>query len=149
MLHSLKLFLPALIPSWNFFDVIVPSPRIQYALLNAESDPLLEWQVFRPRPQYISFLTMLKRMFWNPYWNESLFLVSCAERLIEYPTQHSEDEISKRLISELNSDSFTSITKDKTHVRFRLVFIRREGDKLIEEVTYQSPTQRLREEGFK
>ena len=138
MFNILKLILPALIPSWNFFDVIVPSPRIQYALLNSENDSSTDWQVFRPLPQSISFLSMLQRLLWNPYWNESLFLVSCAERLMEYPTQHSEDEIFKRLIFELNSKPFSLATKDKTHVQFRLVLIRREGDELREEATYQS-----------
>lgn len=143
MLHIVKLLLPALIPSWNFFDVIVPSPRIQYALLNSRNDSPTVWQVFRPLPQSISFLNMLQRMLWNPYWNESLFLVSCAERLMEYPTQHSEDEIFKRLIFELNSKPFSLSTKDKTHVQFRLILIRREGNELKEQVTYQSSIQCL------
>jgi len=149
MLHIFKLLLPAVIPSWNFFDVIVPSPRIQYTLLNAKDDLPAEWHEFRPRPAFVSITKMLRRMFWNPCWNESLFLVSCAERLEEHPTQHSEDEIFKRLIHELNSDSYSSITKGKTHVRFRLVFIRREGEKLEEEVTYQSAAQCFREAEFK
>jgi len=38
-------------------------------------------------------MQMSGRMFWNPSWNESLFLVSCAERLLQNPTPHSEDEI--------------------------------------------------------
>ena len=35
MRNPFKLLLPALIPSWSFFDVIAPSPRIEYALLRS------------------------------------------------------------------------------------------------------------------
>ena len=95
MVRILQLLLPALIPSWNFFDVIVPSPRIQFSILNPENELQAEWQEFRPRPADLSIWQMLGRMLSNPVWNESLFLMSCAERLMEYPTRHSEDEIFK------------------------------------------------------
>lgn len=138
VLHILKLLLPALIPSWNFFDVIVPSPRIQFCILNNGNDSQSEWQEFRPRPAQVSFPQMLLRLFWNPTWNESLFLVSCAERLIEYPTQHSEDEIFKRIKAELRSSMSTN---PAAQVKFRLLFIHREGEDLKEQVNYQSQAQ--------
>jgi len=50
MLSILKLMLPVIIPSWNFFDIIVPSPRIQYALLNNKDSKNCTWIEFRPRP---------------------------------------------------------------------------------------------------
>jgi len=148
ILHVLELLLPALIPSWNFFDVIVPSPRIQYAVLNLESDRALEWKVFRPRPQRVSFLMMLQRMLWNPDRNEALFLVSCAERLIEYPTRHSEREISSRIRFELKSTSFKEIIRNKTHFKFRVVFIRRERNELKEEIAYISSNYSLNKEAI-
>ena len=49
MLHGLKLLLPALIPSWRFFDTIAPSPRIEYALLH-DPHAAAAWREFRPRP---------------------------------------------------------------------------------------------------
>jgi len=143
MLHLINLLLPALIPSWNFFDVIVPSPRIQYAFLDSKHGAVDKWLEFRPRPTHVSFFEMLKRMVWNPYWNESLFLMSCAERLLEYPTKHSETEIYKRLIFELDSNTINSKIKDKKYIQFRLVLIRREGDKLKEEISYVSTSQRF------
>ena len=97
MLQTLKLLLPALIPSWRFFDTIAPSPRIEFALLKTARDASGRWQEFRPRPARLPISTMLKRMFWNPRWNESLFLVSCAERLMESPTEHSSQEILARI----------------------------------------------------
>ena len=140
MYKIIKLLLPALIPSWNFFDVIVPSPRIQFSIIESSED-VREWQEFRPRPGHISFSKMLWRMLWNPTWNESLFLVSCAERLLENPTAHSEEEIFKRIKAELGVDN------DKgALVKFRLLFIHREGDKLKEEVEYESQLQVIAED---
>ncbi len=146
MVRILQLLLPALIPSWNFFDVIVPSPRIQFSIVNPESNSQTEWQEFRPRPAHLSIRQMLGRMLWNPVWNESLFLMSCAERLMEFPTQHSEDEIFKRIKADIISRKENNLLKDTAQVQFRLVFIRREGDALKEEVEFQSQAQTILDE---
>lgn len=135
MLRIFKLLLPAVIPSWNFFDVIVPSPRIQFSLLKRPEERLDAWQEFRPRPARLSFAYMLMRLFWNPLWNESLFLVSCAERLMEYPNQHSEDEIFNRIKAALKLSMSPS---SAAQVKFRLVFISRQGGVLKEQVRYES-----------
>lgn len=134
MLHSLKLLLPAIIPSWNFFDIIVPSPRIYFATLSLDKKPITDWQEFRPRPAHVSFIRMLGRMFWNRNWNESLFLMSCAERLIEFPTTHSEDEILKRIAVELADSKEVK----NTYLQFRLKTIARKDDSLIENWVYES-----------
>ncbi|MDH5445530.1 MAG: hypothetical protein OEY52_08220 [Gammaproteobacteria bacterium] len=131
MLHTLKLLLPALIPSWNFFDIIVPSPRIQFSINSTQRDKNREWQLFRPHPQYISFGMMLKRMLWNPRWNESLFLMSCAERLLDYPTQHSEDEILIRITHDLVKDG--RMVLEGMYLQFRLVLVKRVGQELVYE----------------
>lgn len=31
VLNSFRLLLPAIVPSWRFFDEIAPSPRVEYA----------------------------------------------------------------------------------------------------------------------
>lgn len=126
----LKLLLPALLPSWRFFDVIAPSPRIHYAVLDTPDGTVEDWLEFRPRPTYVCFVQMLRRMVWNPVWNESLFMVSCAERILEAPTQHSEDEILKRIIQELD--------REEGYIQFRLLVIQRVGDELKEEVVFHS-----------
>ncbi len=46
----LRLLLPALVPSWNFFDVIVASPRVEYAMTDAPDGAIDAWIAFRPRP---------------------------------------------------------------------------------------------------
>lgn len=78
-------------------------------------------------------------MLWNPKWNESLYLVSCAERIIEEHTVHSENEILNRIQKELTSKKPTTAT----HLQFRLLFIQRQEHKLIEKVMFTSRIQRI------
>ncbi len=130
MFNTFKLLLPALAPSWRFFDFIAPSPRIYYAVLNGKNDQPTEWIEFRPRPDSVSFPKMLRRMVWNPDWNESLFMVSCAERIIEAPTQHSEDEILKRIVRELDGEA--------GYIQFRLIVIQRVEESLQQEIVFHS-----------
>ena len=137
MLVFLKLLLPALIPSWRFFDAVGPSPRIEFALLEAPQDEPAEWREFRPRPTLLTGPEMLRRLFWNPDRNESLFLTSCAERLLETPTAHSRDEIQTRLAADLAPDA-------PLYVRWRLVRIQRRGAQLVTDVAYVSPVRRAR-----
>ena len=141
MLNPLRLLLPALIPSWNFFDVIAPSPRVEYALTASAADApdaLGEWQAFRPRPEHVSVAAMLSRLVWNPRLNETLFVVSCAERLINAPTDHSQDEIFTRLAAELTRHGATD-----DWLSFRLVFVSREDEAIQREVLFQSAPRRL------
>lgn len=138
--NPIKLLLPALIPSWNFFDVIAPSPRIQFILLDAEKSVINNWQEFRPRPKHITVLQTLKRMIWNPKWNESLFLVSCAERLIDNYTDHSENEILNRIARDLHNE------KKLAYFQFRLIFIHREEAALKEKILFTSRIQKFIEE---
>jgi len=143
MLHILKLLIPALIPSWNFFDIITPSPRVQFTLLGAENETPREWHEFRPRPTHLSFLQMLGRMFWNAQWNETMFVIGCAERLMVHPTQHSEDEILHRIISDLVGNPSNMDLMDATHLQFRLLVVERHGTKRQQKVTFYSRLQSL------
>ncbi len=143
MLHILKLLIPALVPSWNFFDIITASPRIQFTLLGAENESPREWHEFRPRPAHLSLLQMLGRLFWNAKWNESMFVVGCAERLIEHPTQHSENEILQRIINDIMEKPSSGQRMDATHLQFRLLTIERRGTTLQQEEVYYSRIQPL------
>jgi hypothetical protein len=124
MLSTLKLLLPALLPSWRFFDSVGPSPRIEYALTTLPAD----WREFRPRPAVLTPLDMLRRLLWSPDRNDSLFLTSCAERLLETPTAHSVEEIRARLAADLAGADF----------QFRIVLIERQGQRLVREIAYES-----------
>lgn len=133
MIRTLGLILPALIPSWNFFDIIAPSPRIEFRHLTQEATAT-EWQAFRPRPRQLGPATMLRRMLWNPQWNETLYTMSLSERLIANPTDHSETEILNRIRHDL-----LTTNEDLTgHIQFRLVFIYRESDRLEQEELFVS-----------
>lgn len=134
MLQTVTLLLPALIPSWRFFDRIAPSPRIEFALLETEQETPGNWQEFRPRPVRLGALDFLRRMVFNPRWNESLFLVSCAERLMQHPTEHSSQEIHKRIEADLKRDKIAA-----AYLQFRLVFVSRDGTQLQKHITYLSP----------
>ena len=141
MLHTLTLLLPALMPSWRFFDVIAPSPRIEYALLKTKTEIPHHWQEFRPRPTRLSFMHMLGRMFYNPKWNESLFLVSCAERIMQGSTEHSIQEIVSRMNTEL-LHQHTNI-QATPYMQFRLVYVWRSGDQLDNQVVFNSVAHSL------
>lgn len=140
MLQPLRLLLPALIPSWNFFDVIAPSPRVEYALTSAKDEAPADWREFRPRPERVSVPTMLTRLIWNPRWNQTLFVVSCAERLVDDPTDHSQDEIFRRIAADLSPDADAA-----PWLSFRLVFLSRAGEAIESEVLYQSAPRRLQD----
>jgi len=148
MLKTLKLLLPAIIPSWRFFDVIAPSPRIKYRLSNGNQKPITQWKNFRPRAN-VPFYKMLIRMFWNARWNEFLFVVSCAERLIENPTLHSENEIFKRIDADIKQSRLQEIEGDKnaispdTYLQFRIQLVNRENDTLIDKIAFESQRRLL------
>ena len=141
MTHIFKLLLPTLFPSWRFFDVIAPSPRIQYALLNAAGEITDVWQEFRPHPAHLPFKQILQRMVWNPDWNESLFLTSCAERLLEKSTAHSEDEILNRIMADLRKTATHTRLNTATQLQFRLQLIQRNGQTIEQEIVFYSRIQ--------
>lgn len=123
MLRLVKLLLPVLIPSWRFFQAIEPSPRIEW--LRADG----EWVPFRARPARVGLGRMARRLFWNPRWNETLYMVSLSERMAEEPTEHSLREIGARLRADLGV---------RGPVPFRLVFVHRKGEDIRRDVTFVS-----------
>ncbi|WP_181017910.1 hypothetical protein [Sneathiella aquimaris] len=144
IVYSLRLLLPAVIPSWRFFDIIAPSPRIEYRLLadaklqeaaQAENDP--DWREFRPRPDNVSVGRMMRRMVWNPSWNQSLFLVSCAERLAAYGSSHAETEIQTNIGVALKEEGANP--EGYPFFQFRLIFISRAEERITKEVEFLSP----------
>ncbi len=136
------MLLPALLPSWGFFDVVAPSPRVHYQLLDEHLLAACEWREFRPRPSHVSLPTMLCRLLWNAQWNESLFLTSCAERIVQGDRSHSENEILARIARDCRSGANMEITGAR-NLRFRLVFVHREQQQLIQEVHFISRTESL------
>lgn len=141
MLNTLKLLLPALMPSWRFFSEIAPSPRIEIAVLDKADSEDAAWHEFRPRPDHVSPIQMFFRMFYNAHWNEGLFLMSCAERYTKSPADHSIDEIVTRIRTELECE--VDDVQNYPFMRFRLVFVHRDGGKLLKHVTFVSTVYSL------
>ena len=139
MLRTLKLLLPALIPSWRFFDVIAASPRVEYALLGSSGDVARDWLEFRPRPDRIPFPVMLGRLFWNARWNESLFVISCAERLLAEPTAHSQDEIFRRIAADLAE----RLERGGDWLSFRIVLVDADEGAIRREAAFVADPRRV------
>ncbi len=90
--------LPALLPGWRFFDEIGPSPRIDYALLpTASALTDADWQPFRPAPLRLSLAALLWRLLWNPERNETLYVLRCAERVLEGDSGFPVAELQRRI----------------------------------------------------
>jgi hypothetical protein len=75
MLRLLRLLLPALLPSWRFFQTVEPSPRVEWRA------PGGRWRALCPTPARLTLAQHLARLFWNPARAEALYLVSLSERL--------------------------------------------------------------------
>lgn len=129
------LILPVLLPSWRFFQSIEPSPRGQWKLPSERNDGTSSWQEFRPRPHKVAPLKMIRHLFWNPGWNEILYLVSCAERIQQSGSLHSIDQISQRILSEIARLNIDTVEKS---MQFRLVFVHRRDEGLATEVVFLS-----------
>lgn len=139
---GLRLLLPAIIPSWRFFDAVTASPRLDYAVLAASDDQRQQWQEFRPRTASLSPGAMLRRLLWNPQWNENLFLVSLAERLMSAASTpetvaHSQRELLLRVARHL--DRHNACDPDAwLQIRLRLVSRDGPGEQVVSETVYLS-----------
>jgi hypothetical protein len=151
-LYGFRLLLPALLPSWRFFDRVTASPRLDYALLPAADAPAGQWQPFRPPAPRLTPAMMLRRLFWNASWNESLYLVSLAERLVHDASAateaHSQRELLLRVARHL--DRHGACDRD-AFLQIRLRFVRRAAappgrapdaatgtDAIVEDIAYLS-----------
>ena len=139
MLKSLKLLLPILAPSWQFFKEIAPSPRIEYKL---ENNKTLEanWVELTARPEKISLLNNLKRLFYNAEWNEYMFMINSAESLIIEASEEKEKDLLDRIIKYLLEKNIDLTNQE---LKFRLVFINRKNKELKQHILYESKTVRF------
>lgn len=137
--RAVNLLLPAIIPSWNFFDVITPSPRIEYRLIGVTTAN--DWIEFRPRPKGLSLAQRLTRLVWNPSWNETLFTVSLSERVMQDDGAFAED----LLFNRIHNDLPASVLLNANALQFRLVTVYRAGKHLEREEVYRSTERPLEE----
>lgn len=125
LLRAPALLVPALLPSWRFFDSVGPSPRIEIATAAAPED----WRPLRPRPVRVDVAETALRLVWNPGWNETLFLVSCAERVLEDGRPHAQAEIVARARAAHGIDG---------RLRFRILTVARQGTEIGGAVAFVS-----------
>lgn len=133
----LKLFLPVLFPSWRFFSSIGPSPRIHYALLQAEHDEPHQWLEFRPKPIHIPLKKKLWLLLHNPQWNEQLYINTCAEKLFEGYSEIREQEIMRRILAAISAQEIF-VSPDDKYVVYRVSAVMREGQEVKQQVTFVS-----------
>ncbi len=124
MLSTLSLLLPALIPSWRFFDSITASPRIEF-----RTAPQSSWQEFHPRPKSLSAAQTISRLFYNPHWNETLYLVSCCERILDTNCPHAIAQVQTRI---------GRATENSPGLTFRITLVERQGTALVTSVAFTS-----------
>ncbi|MEH3034976.1 MAG: hypothetical protein PGN23_00580 [Sphingomonas adhaesiva] len=119
-LAGLRLLLPAIVPSWRFFDAVGDSPRIDHAVVAGPDTPVVRWHTDDPRVRHLSPARMIRRLFWNPAWNDGLYRVSLAERLLTgddpRTVAHSEREMIRRIARGLDA-----APGDWLRIRIRLV----------------------------
>lgn len=127
----MNLLLSVFISPWQFFKESVPSPRVEFVLLDSLDDQSSDWQEFCLRPKSMSFLELIKTLFFNPTWNESVYVMDCAERLIVDPCDDDEKEIMQRIKKSLE-------LKDGSYIQFRLVFVTKYGHLLQRDMLFTS-----------
>ncbi|WP_298256962.1 hypothetical protein [uncultured Litoreibacter sp.] len=140
----MSLIFPVLLPSWRFFQTVEASPRVQWAWVEPSGGSSQAWSDFRPVPQKIDPWRMLVSLFWNPMRNESLFVMSCAERIALHPTPHSIAQIRHRVRADVKQLTAPRI---KTNVQFRVVFVQGEGAGQSQETVFTSDPFPLTEFG--
>ena len=144
----LRLLLPALIPSWRFFDSIGSSPRLEFALLKTPDNSAPEWREFDPRPAQVPLAAMLLRLFWNRHWNESLYLVSCAEKLLAEPSAVNESNLLRRIANHNQLDAPASGLEQPAFLSVRVSVLKRERGSIIRQVLFVSLPRPLDELRF-
>lgn len=135
MWRVIHLILPAILPSWRFFPEVEPSPRIEYRFPLAAEPELRVWRGWRPEPERVSARETLLRLFWNPRRNETLFMTSCAERLLYQGSLHARREMLARIAAEHPGPDRDA---DIGPPQLRLSLLQRVGEKVTREVVYVS-----------
>lgn len=136
MIKTCALILPVLIPSWRFFQTVEASARIEWTLLATANEEPSQWRPFRSRPDTITPLQMFARLFWNRAGNETLYTVSCAERIALTNCPHSIREITTRILHDITELPINTCTK---LMQFRLVFVARDEAGPTSETVFLSP----------
>lgn len=134
MRNIFKLFIPAIIPSWRFFDFIAPSPRIEVRFFKNKPTQNQKWMEFLPASNTASPIKILSHLFYNPHRNQRLFMAACAERIAQDHCPYAKRDIETAIRS-------SSYHLNSTHFQYRLKFIYREQS----DIAFNSPTHVIEE----
>ena len=137
----LRLLLPALIPSWRFFDRVGPSLRLDFAWVANEEGVAADWIAFHPEVASVPLHRVIPRLWWDPRGNESRYLMSCCERLLETGSAHAEREI-RTAIAGSGSASSGGLPPGRDWLVFRVRRLERDGEELVESIAFQSKALR-------
>lgn len=84
---------------------------------------------------------MLRRLVWNPAWNEHLYLVTCAERFLHAGIEARAGEILARVGAHARRSAGQG--EAPAYVQMRLLLARRDGAVVAREEVYRSPVHPL------
>jgi hypothetical protein len=133
----LSLIFPIFFPSWRFFSEVDPSPRFLLAFLSKENDTPDTWQEFFLLPVKVTWLQSFVNLFWNPSWNQRLYLNSCAERLLNEYSLERENEIVARLLLAISNSSET-LMSDAHYIIVRIDTLIRENKQITQTTQFIS-----------
>ncbi len=125
----LRWLLPALFPSWRFFDVIGPSPRIELRYWQGQGRSE-EWRELLPPPRRLRPHQVAARLLWNPARNEALFFTRCAERVLEGESAKPLALIEQKIRA--------SLPPGATAFQFRILVLTPAGNRLGREIVFES-----------
>lgn len=140
MANMLQWLLPALLPSWRFFDRIGAAPRLEWARTTEDAAP--HWQVFRPQPARRPFAEVALSLVWAPRRNETLFLLSCAERLLESP-EPARERVLLSMMLDLAQAGELAGSAHESRLHLRIMVTERDGDAITEREAWRAAPQPL------
>lgn len=105
--------------------------------MQSENDSPESWQEFRPQPVRVSLLEGMRRLLWNPHWNEKLYINSCAERLFEDYSPMREQEIMRRIMRALQSGEIAR-EAGAQYLQYRISAVMREGGQVVQPLVFVS-----------
>lgn len=138
----IRLLLPVVFPSWRFFSGIGPSPRIQYGFIEEGFEAPHAWHSFRAIPPQLTWRQAITRLFYNPVWNETLFMHSCAEHVFEQASSFHAQEIMRRLLEAVERGEL-SVPAYPVRFMYRLLAVVRDHDQLVSSVAFVSESVEL------
>lgn len=134
LLRLARLCLPIVVLSWRFFDEIAPAPRIDVGWSDGPDADVTHWQPLRPTPGALPWPVRVAHLFANARRNETLYLVSCADKVCYGDSAHAVAEIRARVRA---ACARGELAPAGTWLRYRICTVERDGDALVEHEAFR------------